>query len=458
MSEQSIGNNSQDPGSAGVEGGYSIYTPASLPASVVTSFSADSMSISEVGTSNSNNMADTMNPRLQKPTYADIAMLFEMGTAKIICDMLTNWNKALQDEAERVKEERSSPAYQAWLDLHSTQYIAEQDLKSGKNLTIPNKSANEQQASITTGTLHEKERLLVLMSGMSHLLATTAETIQNSRASRGDDTIQGTKGVTEADGGGHRTPGTMAATLAIGAGFIANFSQAPNVSSTNQVDVKAIQDAWNQVSPSNDLMSQTGGWFSAMWGIGLIYQLSAQNITELGAGHEKGPHKDLEFAKGYAQNLLNSLEGNAFNISLLALLTPMLEKTPEAKADRNPEHLAAKGKLILLAMALALVYKLELKSKDPNAEIDELTFAAMLKGNVDFSKNDEFGTAEIKRQLVAYFNLALQGLPAEERVKVLEGILAYISKKPDVENLLDQQKAFSEVLVDGDSYNLEKPV
>lgn len=462
MNDEQIGNSNQGPGAGDLGIDYGVYIPAGgLQGPAVTPFLNDSMSISEVSTQHSNNMADPMNPRLQKPTYADIAMQFQLGMAKIVCDFLSQWNKSLQVEADRVKEEINSPAYLAWQEQHSAKYLAEMDVKSGKDIVDPIKGSSDREAAITTGTLAEKDRLTGLqeryfqLTGLSNLLATTVQNMESARPTVSDPENSSVSLTSKSPGfdlSGYQAPQVMAASLAIGAGFISNFSQVPDVNSTSQVEVKTLQDAWNNINTNNDLITQNGGWFSAMWGIGLVYQLSAQNIAELGAGFQKGPHKDLEFAKGYAQTLLNSLDGNAFNISIMALLTPMLEKSPEGSSRQNPAEIALKGKLVLLAMAFALVYKLELKSKNPNAEINEETFAAMLKGNVDFSKNDEFDTGELKRQLVFHFNYLLQGLPDSEKVNVLEGILAYIGQKPDVEDLLDQQTVFSDVLAEGGTY------
>ena len=461
MSEQPIGSNAQGAGSGNVGGNYGFHIPSGQQNNFIMPFLMDSMSVS--ATQKSNDMSDPMNPRLQQPTYVDIAMQFQLGMAQIVCDMLTQWNKSIQDEAEKVKKEINSPAYIAWQEQHSSKYIAEQDVKAGKDLTIPTKDANNQQAAITTGTLDEKDRFSGLadryyqLTGLSNMLSTTVQNIENSRTSVSNPengSINLTRNVSGPDNAGYEPAAAMAASLAIGMGFISSYSMVPDVASTSQVEVKTIQDAWNNINQSNDQITQQGGWFSAMWSIGLVYQLSAQNIAEMAGGHEKGPHKQLEFAKGYAQNLINSLEGNAFNVQLLALLTPMLERTSEAKAKQNPEMVALKGKIILLALALALVYKLELKSRNPDAQIDEATFAAMLKGDVDFSRGDQFETAELKRQLVFHFQYSLNQLPEAERVKVIEGILAYVSKtstddEPGVEGLLDQQTAFADISTSG---------
>lgn len=454
MSDQSIGNN--DHGN-GVQGAYGIYLPPLMPIQSVSSFMLDTLSASS--TERSNNMADPMNPRLQQPRYGDIAMQFQLGMAQIVCDMLTKWNKSLQDESERIKEEINSPKYQAWQQIHSPSQIAKEDAKSGRDLAVPSKNASGQQAAITTGAADEKDRYsglldrYSLIAGMSNLVATTAQAIQattSSLSNSGDNAVGISKSPTAPDLSGYSQPTAMVSALAIGAGFVSNF--VPNTASSSQVEVKPIQDAWSLTNTGNDAVTQTGGWFSAMWSIGLIYQLSAQNIAELGAGYQKGPHRDLEFAKGYAQNLLNSLDGNAFNINMLALLTPMIEKSPEGKARQNPELLAVKGKVILLAMALALVLKLELASKNPDAQIDESFFAAMLGGGVDFSRNDEFQTGELKRQLVFYFRYNLELLPESERAKIVEGILSYIGAQPKIEDLLDQQKTFESVLEGGTSF------
>lgn len=461
-------------GSENVNDTYAFYIPTEQQNNnIILPFLADTMSVS--ATQKSNNVSDPTSPRLQQPSASDAVMQFQLGMAQIVTDMLTAWNKSLQEEAERIKEEINSPAYLAWLEQHTTKYLAEQDIKAGKDLTIPTKSASDQQAAITTGATEEKNRYAGLadrynqLTGLSNLMAATVQHLESTRPSGIEKTRpsaiestrssvsnieNGTINITHnspgPDNAGYQPAAAMAASLAIGMGFVSTYNMVPDVASTSQVEVKTVQDAWNNINQTNDQITQQGGWFSAMWGIGLIYQQSAQNITEMAGGHEKSPHKQLEFAKGYAQNLVNSLDGNTFNNQLMALLTPQIEKSPENKAQQNPEMLAVKGKIILLALALALIHKLELKSKNPNAQIDEASFAAMLKGNVDFSRDDQFDTADIKRQLVFHFKFNLEKLPEADSVKVIEGILAYVSKtstedEPGVEGLLDQQAAFADI-------------
>lgn len=460
MSDESIGNNTQGPGAGGVSGQYGPYVPGSPSGPAITPFLYDSLSLSELGTDQSNNMADPMNPRLQKPTYADIVMQFQLGMSQIITNLLTQWNKSLHEEADRIETELKSPKYQVWVQQHTANYIAQEDLKAGRDLAVPVKDAYHQEVALVTGTMYDRDKYAALterynqVSGLSSLLSLSIQNIDAGATGL-------SRNSSSPDLAGVSHPMNMAATLAIGAGFISSFAQVPDVSSTNQVEVKSIQDAWNNVNMVNDQITQTGGWFSAMWSIGLVYQLSAQNISELGAGGRGKPNQNLEFAKDYAQTLVNSLDGNGFNLSLMALLTPMLEKSPETQAKQNPEFLAIKGKVVLLALALALVYKLELKSKNPDALMDEAFFAAMLKGSVDFSRGDTFETAELKRQLVAYFQFNLNQLPESERVKVVEGILAYISKsedsdEPGVEGLLDQQAAFSDIFAGGSQGMVDK--
>lgn len=448
MSDQPIGSNTQGANPQNVGAGYPVQdTSASISAPAAMPFLNDTMSISQIGTNQSNNMADPNNPRLKQPTYADIVMQFQLGMAQITTNMLTEWNKSLQKESDRIEAELKTPKYQAWIEQNSSKYIAEQDIKAGKDLTKPVKNSYEQEAAITTGSLAEKDRYAALadraaiVAGLSSLLSLSVSNIENTTLSVNASDVSISS----------RASGVnMTTALAIGAGFISNFIQVPDVTSTSQIEIKPIRDAWNQINASNDLITQVGGWFSAMWGIGLVYQLTAQNIPELAGGNEKQPHKDLEFAKGYAQTLINSLEGNGFNAAIMALLTPVIEKSPETKGQQNPELLAVKGKIVLLALALALIYKLEVKSRNPEAQIDEATFAAMLKGGVDFNRNDTFETAELKRQLVAYFQYNLNQLPESEKIKVIEGILAYVSQSETdsdggVEALMDQQASLEGV-------------
>ena len=370
---------------------------------------------------------DPRHPRLKYP-YMQFLVHCQHETEKVSDRLIEHWNKSLQDEADRIQQELKSPKYQVWQQQRSSHYIADELAKKGAEQVIPTKDSTDVEVTMQTATALEKNRYEGLqdnyyfMTGLSNLLSTTKQNMEIAPAE------------------------ALAASLAIGAGFASSFTAVPDRGSSSQVEAQTFHAAWKDIIPENNQITQTGGWFSAMWSIGLVYQLSAQNIAHGDKDGDKQMPKEVKFAKDYVQSLLNSLKGTVFQASMLALLAPTLEHAAESGENPDAAEVAAKGKIVLLAMALALLVKLELKSGNPEAEIDEEAFAAMVKGNVDFTKEDAFGTAELKRQLVVQLNESFKELPEDETAQILERVFAYIGTKPDVEDLLDQQKVFAGVL------------
>lgn len=373
---------------------------------------------------------DSKTPRLKHPSYMQFLIHCQDEMEKLASSIADDWNKALQEEADLIRKELQSPKFLALQQQRSTQFINEEFVRTGKDLIDPTKGASEAEAAAVTATAEERLRYEALLDrytfieGLSSLLSATKHAMETAPAE------------------------AMAASLAIGAGFASNFSQAPFFDSSSQIEAKTFHEAWKDAVPENSEIAQTGGWFSAMWSIGLVYQLSARNIASEGKITGKGPYKELSFAKEYARSLLESLNGHAFDGSIAALLAPVLVKNPQENGEGEVAAAAAKGKVVLLAMALALVVKLELRAADPEAEIDKDTFAAMIAGYVDFAKDDVHETSILKARLVEEIREALSSLPDEESQRVLDGIYAYIGKRPAIEGLLDQQTVIAETLID----------
>lgn len=116
-----------------------------------------------------------------------------------------------------------------------------------------------------------------------------------------------------------------------------------------------------------------------------------------------------------------------------------MHKTPDVK-QQDPHVLLTKAKLAQLSVALALILKLE------EGVVGDASFKAVVKGEVDLSKNDPYHTGSTKRMLRDEINKLIGDLEPKEREEVLYNLLAYMSEDHSVEKMLDQQSLFYEVL------------
>lgn len=220
------------------------------------------------------------------------------------------------------------------------------------------------------------------------------------------------------------------------------------IAKTMHIESKVIEEAWRALTPSEDFLARKVGLFTALWGVGLVYQLSAEKLWTYGAKDlkQKGQEKDLDFAKTYVERVLGSLEVPLFTITLQNSLGAATGQSVE-KGDAQLQTLVSKAKLVLLSLALALLVKLELKSRQGDEGwINELDFAGLLTGKVDLTKNDVHGTASLKRALLDEMRLLLAALEPEDRNLIVYHLLEYMSKNPPVEELLDQQTVFNQAL------------
>lgn len=359
---------------------------------------------------------DSRNPRLRKPAalaYLQFLKQCQAINEKVSEDTSRRWRKSLQEEADRIQQELKSPKYQMWQLQRSTKHLEEETAKTGKDIVIPTKDLADQEAAITTATEIDREQYLGLLDHHQFLLG-QINLLNNDLQSD--------------------IPTT--AILSIGASFSSGFTNLLD-EGASQVEAKTYKDAWEIIHPEMDNLSPTAGWFAAMWGIGILYQKSSEIIAETNAHAHSEPPSDLEIAQKYSQSLIESLKNASFTTSLALLLAPRIENNEEDLKAKS-KSLTIEGKILLHTVALALLCKLESPIKPLTSE----TFLAMLKTPPSMDQKN------VKDQHTYWMQQALAALPEEHQSQLLSRIKAYIDTEPALENILDQQKAFSTLLID----------
>lgn len=204
-----------------------------------------------------------------------------------------------------------------------------------------------------------------------------------------------------------------------------------------------IQNLWGSISAKPaDQASLAAGWLSSLWGIGLVYQTSAEKVMTYGGDKAKDKEAlNMDFVKTYAQKVLDNVNSPQFLASFLAGVAKA-----DPKGSQDPDVLLAKAKIVLLSLALGLLAKLEVGSHKDDGWINELDFAGLLNGDTDIHQSDLFETAGIKGKLIAQINDLLEFLGPQEGGKVKSSLLSFMSTNPDLDSLLDQQEGFEKVL------------
>jgi hypothetical protein len=193
------------------------------------------------------------------------------------------------------------------------------------------------------------------------------------------------------------------------------------------VEFNPVIDMYKQaVVPVMGDMRAELGLIGALYASGLQYFTVAQIAAEGGA---KKPN-ELEFAKGYAENVVKLIGDASFNAYVMALVTQGTAKG-ESLSDERVKELAAMVKLVLLASALAMLYKAEA------GKMTSLEFAAMINGEIQFAQGD------IRAILIALIRDQLQLLSPSIRARIWTSLLEYFDSDPKIEALGDPAKVFA---------------
>lgn len=385
------------------------------------------------------------NPRLPPADPAALALYMQNKIATITLAVLEAWGKALEEAAELVKKE-----------INSSAYLVRQEIKH--EIALPTKeTAAVSSPGVTT---HKAEVDLVeryvWLNSLAGLVSALIHMEQSTGVPQGGVTPISSidKGINPLD------PTFSAATASILApqflmlaiadstlfrgGAIVGPVSASAPASASAIDglhaeSKVFQGTWAAISnQSNESSSLIAGWVSSLWGIGLIYRLSADTIKVPGV--ERGDKSaDINFAKTYAETILGVIASGQFTTTIEAALANATGKTTTSPGP-DTNALVTKAKLALLSVALGLLLKLE------EGKTSEPVFSGYLKGEVDLTKNDPHNTASIKRALLDEIKQMLTTLEPEDRTQVVQNLLEYMSKDPAIEEMLDQQKVFKNVL------------
>jgi hypothetical protein len=427
--------------------------PLAVPTSsswMVLTFSHDTLSSSDNSSASTVLSAET--PILPKASLYHIVMAVEQKNHDIAIRMLDQWNASIQEESARRERELRSPEYAQWRKEHSATAIAERERQS---TIVKGASSSDSTPFISSlpiamplnppidYSFHSS--LSAALSSISVDPSATALAAARQRAEDASAFAVVSSPSAVANVGGLHPAEFLLPSLIMSAASVPLF-QLGAAPSALQIETNTLRDAWKSLIPeaAGSVMVAIGGWFSALWGVGLLYRITADNLIEA-AKKKEAPAavQHIEFAKMYAQKLLASLNDPSF----MRLMVAMAARAQETTAKLSPEELAAlaaKGKVVLLATALALIAKLELGSKDYEGYISEPMFRALIDGQEDLTSNDIYDAANIKHQLLNAINEQLNKIPAEAML-LRSNLLAYMASNPSIEKLLDQQEIFNTV-------------
>jgi hypothetical protein len=226
------------------------------------------------------------------------------------------------------------------------------------------------------------------------------------------------------------TTAFMAMALVVAAGMVANAISVVDVASTSMIATKPVVDAAavaSQIAPAAlaDSTALTINLF-------LPAMLYATTFAVAAGGGKGEKQIDLEFARNYAKSILAKVGGNEIDQFLAAMIVNKFDNGQPISKEKLAQASIA-TKLIMLSVAFALFYKVE---------TGWLTGAEF--GN--FIKNNPYKEGTVEHKIIEMIQQYLGLLPASDRVVVLEQLMTYCDSNPNIEELLNPEKAFSNVV------------
>lgn len=169
--------------------------------------------------------------------------------------------------------------------------------------------------------------------------------------------------------------------------------------------------------------------------------------SSIGSLNNKEKNNNLAAAQSFAREVIKMVSDPAF------IMVKIVNKMEGAEkfTDNQKAHLAAMLKLILATVALCLLYSVEVgktgKGKFWGMEPQE--FKGMISGEIqipDPSKGKVSPTDSLKFTLLQLIKAQFGVLPAQDKMKVLDGLFEYLSNSRNIEDMLDPAKVFKQVL------------
>lgn len=200
----------------------------------------------------------------------------------------------------------------------------------------------------------------------------------------------------------------------------------------------SITDAIQQMQAfiPSDMRAELG-LIGAYYAMMAAFQLAIINpaLSKLEGSSQAQKTAEADKARRYAMMILGMVGDPRFHAFLVVRVVGRMQHADQLTPEQKTQ-LAVIVKVVLLMTALALVYKKE-TGKITSTEIA----AYLVPGNIMKTAPED-----VKAQLVLMIKANLALLPAEQQMKVLDGVLAYFDTDPKVDDLLDPATVFEKIL------------
>lgn len=396
----------------------------------------------------STGVAQVSGPDAKIPVLAKMMGAIIAAQKNVIDNFFNAWFKAIDEinkSAEKKQEEiQLEKVQEKSRDLHSPEKIADRDREAAilKKASAPDDSAFI-SSNFTPGVITPQVQQVWQAGMLSYLAnqgAVNPADVQKV-AGAGTSLVEGATPLAGITGVGSLellTPSVFAAAVALPL-FL---SAAPPASTINQ-DFAVLRNGWGALNPGNDqTVTQIGGWFSSMVGVATSIQVTATNVAKAAtqqSQNRSGAENNLQFAKQYANTILKGLSGPSFDTALGAMVKGAANAQKITLSAIDLAQMQAKGKILLLSSALALLIKTDtgwLSGQDFTGFVNGTTTFKPDPNNPNFNM-DPNHIQDTAESLVSAINSQLALLGPNIGGNLIKRIADAFNGNPSVENLLD---------------------
>lgn len=293
-------------------------------------------------------------PTLTPPAddYKTFSMAIELKLDKIKSDILDSWNKSLQEEAERIREELQSPRYRTWLEQHSPAYQA-----NIEHQTVVKLGADFQSFLNSLAPIDRNEEMRLKQEYMLRIGLING--IENYKQSVNSGSISAAESLP-----------FVAAIFVIGSTFISQLSSPhPVLPAEISTPVIGTSVPVATLNPQLQFMQEVMGSYMTMIPcdcraelglIGSLFSIGALYTSSLAAVGAGKPGDPKFLSEKYAEKIFQLIQSGLMNGFIQAAIIDKMEGSSKMSEARKAQMTAIVN-VILIATAIGALVAAETK-------------------------------------------------------------------------------------------------
>jgi hypothetical protein len=354
-----------------------------------------------------------------KNSVENVLAAAELKQQEIVINMLTAWNKSVQEDAKRAKENMKEYA-KKMEEIQSARHDKEIKAERGSGAQS---TAVEHERWLKALTPEERTQFEALSSTYNGLQ--NRYNFDNAVSSQVNATVSS---VSSSSGGGV-VSGAAYQTAMVGFIAMQLGSSSPLEGVTGASD--SIMQTFQKAVPTYSVDLGTIVSANNLITINLAVTQTLKAAAQEGGADEK--KLESKFASQYAQEVIQSINGDEFPNFVLSIMAHSMDRGEPLNAKQR-DDLISQAKVVWLSAAMALLYKLSTSYKGEGGGITGEEFMAMLE-----NKDLPTGMKMLREALLG----VLDTMPPEDGKLLLSTFADSLHSNMPVSSLTDPGKLFA---------------